>query len=149
MKITDMRSLNAVIDNFAHVEKTHSANRSFSFKGELTGINQRNAYQMLCDLSDSITKQGSVLAKRADISELKRYKEMVSEFMYEAVKYSYDFNKENTMDARSRHRLYATIKTVNSKLDDLTTELLSEQADNLKVMASIDEVRGLLLDLFT
>ena len=149
MKITDMGSLNKVIDNFSHIERRQEADRSFSFKSELTGINQRNAYQKLCDISDAVTRQGAILSKRADIAELKRYKEMVSEFMYEAVKYSYDFDKENTMDARGRHRIYATIKKVNTKLDDLTAELLSEQSDNLNIMASIDEVRGLLLDLFT
>jgi uncharacterized protein YaaR (DUF327 family) len=38
---------------------------------------------------------------------------------------------------------------VDENLDKLATELMKEEADNVEVLATIGEIRGLLLDIFT
>jgi uncharacterized protein YaaR (DUF327 family) len=103
--------------------------------------------QRLQEMCDAITKQGAAVARRCDILELKRYKEMVAEFMYEAVRFSYEFKKQSSLDARGRHRMYSIIKRVNQKLEELTRKVLESQAETLSVMDAIDEIRGMLVDL--
>ena len=51
------------------------------------------------------------------------------------------------MDRRGRHRLYATVKKVNEKLEELTKEVLSSERDHLKILGRIEDIRGLILDI--
>lgn len=94
-----------------------------------------------------IEKQGKHLADHIDISELKTYKRLVMEFMGEAVRSSSRFSKESFLDRRGRHRVYATVKTINEKLEQLTEELLKAERDHLNILGKIEDIRGLVLDL--
>ncbi|MCX7774422.1 MAG: YaaR family protein [Clostridia bacterium] len=94
-----------------------------------------------------IEKQGKHLSEHVDISELKAYKKLVMEFLDEAVRGSGRFSKESFLDRRGRHRVFATVKTINEKLEQLTRDVLSTERDNLQILGRIEDIRGLVLDL--
>ncbi|NLX63622.1 MAG: YaaR family protein [Clostridiaceae bacterium] len=94
-----------------------------------------------------IEKQGKRLASHIDISELKAYKKLVMEFLSEAVRGSARFSKDSFLDRRGRHRVFATIKIINEKLDELTREVLKSEKNNLAILGRIEDIRGLILDL--
>lgn len=103
--------------------------------------------ETLKQMAKDIEKQGEHLAQRIDISELKTYKRMVMEFLEEAVRGFGRFTKESFLDRRGRHRVFATVKTVNDKLEELTREFLKTEKDNLAIISKIEDIRGLILDL--
>ena len=41
------------------------------------------------------------------------------------------------------------VEKVNQTLDELAAELLKEEKDHITILSKIDEIRGLLLDIFT
>jgi len=129
------------------VERREGTSQPFSFKNELNSLNSENCMQRLSEMNERIYEQGMIVARRADIMELKRYKEMVADFMNEPVRFAYEFKKESTLDARGRHRIYALIKKINKRLTELTEEMLREQKDNLTIMQAIDDINGMLLDM--
>lgn len=94
-----------------------------------------------------IEQQGKRLANHIDVSELKAYKRLIMEFLDEAVRGSSRFSKESFLDRRGRHRVFATIKIVNEKLEELTREVLSSERDHLAILGKIEDIRGLILDL--
>ena len=100
-------------------------------------------------LMDDITLQGKKLAKHMDVRDMKRYRELIKQFMNEIVSRSHKFSRENFLDRRGRHRVYGMIKLVDATLDELATELLKDEKDHLIILGKIDEIRGLLLDIFT
>jgi uncharacterized protein YaaR (DUF327 family) len=51
-------------------------------------------------------------------------------------------------DAKGRHKVNFVIRTINENLEELTREILSEQQDNLRILQMVDDIRGLLIDLF-
>ena len=148
MKIHDLPSLNGMIRTATGVDRQENKSGVPSFRQEMSQLTRANCEQKLDELLQKATQQGNLMANRCDLLELKRYKEMVAEFMYEAVRFSFAFKKQSTIDARGRHRLYALIKRVNQRIEALTAQMLSGQADNLSVMAAVDELRGLLMDLY-
>lgn len=95
-----------------------------------------------------ITQQGEKLSKKVDIRELKIYKELISEFLEEAVNGSRKFSKRSMLDRRGRHKVYAIIKQVNQELEDLTKDVLSAEKDHISVLKRLDDIRGLIMDLF-
>lgn len=102
----------------------------------------------LNELLEEIDKQGERLSKNIDIKELMKYKKLISSFLNQCVSGSIKFSKDNLLDRRGRHRVFAIIRQVNDKLELLTKDLLSEEKENIDILKSIDDIRGLLLDLY-
>ena len=121
-----------------------------TFKFTLAGkIEEQMLQERLNMLMDDITLQGKKLAKHMDVRDMKRYRELIKQFMNEIVSRSHKFSRENFLDRRGRHRVYGMIKLVDATLDELATELLKDEKDHLIILGKIDEIRGLLLDIFT
>ena len=94
-----------------------------------------------------IEKQGKRLGKHIDVAELKAYKRLVMEFLDEAARGSTSISKDSFLDRRGRHRVFASIKIINEKLEQLTKDVLSSEKDNLTILGRIEDIRGLILDL--
>jgi hypothetical protein len=118
-----------------------------AFREVMHDMNRSNAGDALSKLSQDIVRQGEVLAQRYDIAELKRYKQMLAEFMNEAVRLSYEFNKRPTRDGRGRHHIYTIVKRIDEKLEKITQDILERQVDQIQLMADINDINGLLVDL--
>lgn len=98
---------------------------------------------------EDITMQGKKVGKRMDIREMKKYRMLIKDFMNEVVTRSHEFSRENYLDRRGRHRVYGIIRRVDELLDELAQELVKDEQDHLAILSRIDEIRGLLLDVFT
>jgi len=121
-----------------------------TFKFMLAGkIEEAALQERLNCLMDDITLQGKKIAKHMDVRDMKKYRELIKDFMNEIVTRSHKFSRENFLDRRGRHRVYGMIRLVDETLDELAAELIKDEKDHLMILSRIDEIRGLLLDIFT
>jgi uncharacterized protein YaaR (DUF327 family) len=121
-----------------------------NFKFTLVSHIEENELQArLTTLMEEITMQGDKLAKKRDIKDMKKYRGLIKDFMNEIVTRSHKFSRENFLDRRGRHRVYGMIRLVDETLDELAAELIKDEKDHLMILSRIDEIRGLLLDIFT
>ena len=104
--------------------------------------------QRLVAMMEEITMQGDKIKKKMDIRDMKHYRSLIKDFMNEVVNRSHEFSRENFLDRRGRHRVYGIIRRVDEALDELAQELVKEETDALSILSRIDEIRGLLLDIF-
>ena len=149
MRVADIRTRTADLTNTESGEtpRVASDDKVQAFSRQLMGAGT-DAYQdRIAKLVEGVTRQGKVLSERADIREFVKYRELISSLMHEVVSNAYAFSKQNTFDARGRHRIYAVVHKVNAKLDELAKEVLREQRDNLKILEDIEDIRGLLVDM--
>lgn len=129
-------------------ERTIRNERDVTFSSHLRKLETQNYEEKIKVLADRITTQGKKLEKKADIGDLKLYKKLISEFLDEAVAHSHSFTKKSFLDRRGRHRVYAIIKKINEGLIELTNEVLKSEQDNISILKKLDDIRGLILDLF-
>jgi len=122
--------------------------RDVTFASQLKKLDTINFEEKIKVLADKIQSQGKKLEKKADIRDLKVYKQLISEFLDEAVSHSHSFTKKSFLDRRGRHRVYATIKKINEELIALTNEVLKSEQNNIEILKKLDDIRGLILDLF-
>ncbi len=121
-----------------------------SFKFTLAShIEEADLQARLNGLMEQITMEGDKLSKKRDIKDMKHYRRLVKEFLNEVVTRSHSFSRENFLDRRGRHRVYGIIRLVDENLDKLAQELMKDEKDNLAILNTIGEIRGLLLDIFT
>jgi uncharacterized protein YaaR (DUF327 family) len=76
------------------------------------------------------------------------YRALVGELVSEAANNAFAGHKSETFDDKGRHKVSFVIRSINEKLEALTREILSEQQDNLRILQMVDDIRGLLVDLF-
>jgi hypothetical protein len=53
------------------------------------------------------------------------------------------------MDKKGRHRVYSLVKRINKELEELTQDMVGGQRDRFKILEKADNIRGLLIDLYT
>jgi uncharacterized protein YaaR (DUF327 family) len=100
------------------------------------------------DLSDRITRQGERLGEKVDIAEFQKYRELISELFNETASNSYLFCKSDKFDSRGRHKVFTVIRKVNQRLDEIAEMILKNEADNLSMLDAVDDIRGMLVDMF-
>ena len=120
-----------------------------SFGDQLHKIQYEFVQEKMESLFNDINNQGQVLADTLNIKELKKYKDLIQKFLDNAVNIMYHLKEQAGWDRRGRHKIYVMIETVNKELETLTKMLMSEQADKIAILAKVDEIRGLLVDIYS
>ena len=121
-----------------------------SFKFTLaSAITDAELQQKIDSMLVDITAQGDRIARHMDIRDMRKYRELIREFMNEVVFRSHKFSRENFLDRKGRHRVYGIIKLIDVNLDELAQELVKDEKDHITILNKIGEIRGLLLDIFT
>lgn len=138
------------IQQTAPVQQTQTVQQTDdTFKFMLaSNIEEAGLAERLNLMMEEIVMQGDKIVKRMDVRDMKRYRTLIKDFMNEIVNRSHKFSRENFLDRRGRHRVYGIIRLVDEKLDELAQELVNEECDKIAILAKVDEIRGLLLDIF-
>lgn len=148
MKVTDIKKVNADTKTKPTItSKNSGSDKNQMFQRQITSLNDIQQQKHFEDLQLAIAGQGEVIKKRADIKEIQKYRQMITELLNEVVSSSYICSKSDIFDARGKHKVFVMIKNINKKLDEMTKEMLAEQTDNLRLVEMVDDIRGLLVDL--
>ncbi len=144
MKVNEINQMTQIPET----AKTAEAEGSFKFT-LASAIGDAELQAKVDALLNDITFQGNRIAEHMDILDMRRYRALVKEFLNEVVYRSHKFSRENFLDRRGRHRVYGIIRLIDKNLDDLASELVSDEKDHLSILAKIGEIQGLLLDILT
>ncbi len=117
-----------------------------SFYDELKSIETEDFELEFDNLIKEITKQGERFFKNPTFKELKRYKSMIKQFL----KYITDnmIRIEHYTGGKLRQKIYTVAKVIDKKLEALSELIISNQIKNIDLMSKLDEIRGLLIDLY-
>lgn len=97
------------------------------------------------ELIAEVDQAGRELIAHRDETHLKAYRSAVKQFLLAAVRRAY---RLKVVEGRGPHpKLYVHIERIESRLADLAREVLATQKTQLKILAQIEEIRGLLFDL--
>ena len=118
------------------------------FAADLSKSKDDMSQQRLSGLLDQITAQGNKLGTAPTYGDLKAYRELVRSFLGEVVGRAYTLHSETGWDRKGRQKMYSTIKEIDSHLAALTEEVRGGQEKQLSVMARLDAIRGMLVDLY-
>lgn len=148
MKISDMKgqtNINRPPNNDLGANNKLS---SKVFSQQINELQGKSATEKLNSLLTDIEKQGEKLGAKLYIGDLVKYKKLVKEFLDTAVKNGYKFSKDSFLDRRGRHRFFSMVKAVDKELETLTKQFLEEEKDSIKILKKLDDIRGMLLDMF-
>ncbi|MDT3700721.1 MAG: YaaR family protein [Thermincola sp.] len=126
-----------------------SDNTLTSFGDQMHKVQRDMVKQELEKLFNDIDKQGRALGNSLNLKDLKKYKDLIQKFLDYAVNKMYHLKEQPGWDRKGRYKIYTVIESVNKELEKLTAMLLSEQQDKISILAKVDDIRGLLVDIFS
>ncbi|MFN2364091.1 MAG: YaaR family protein [Halarsenatibacteraceae bacterium] len=129
------------------VSSTKSPEKS-SFQDKLKAVNEENVRERLDTLLDYVDQYGEKLKETMDKKNLQAYKEQVKEFLKIIQKEFARTKQSFSWDNQGNLKTYMIIEKINNQMEKLQEEFIQDQADVLEVVRRIDEIRGLLLDLY-
>lgn len=98
---------------------------------------------------DELRKLGHAMSARVDIASFERYRALLRQLLSDIAHHAYVFVDEKVRDPRGGHRVYSVLSVIDEKLDALAKSVLEENQDRLAYLAKVDELRGLIMDIFT
>ncbi len=107
----------------------------------------KNNYQSLLkneltDLIKQIEQNGKQFSTKPNMANLLLYKKDIQLFLRVVTKNSYTIK-----EIYGRRLDYKILSTINQKLEDLTQQVMSREVHRLNLVAEIDEIKGLIVDL--
>jgi uncharacterized protein YaaR (DUF327 family) len=112
-------------------------------------------------LQDAVHAAGDDLKNRPFPEEIQRYKQAVKNFLHYVVDHGYALERQigipqylrpnyrgsqNRPEARNR-KTYTIIQVVDQKLEQLAAGILTGQTGQLELLARLEEIQGILIDL--
>ncbi len=148
IKISDVNKRSS-INSISPKDNNQSAKTlQTDFSTKLQKLSEDQLENKLQLLLEEINNQSRVVENKFHLSEVMKYKKLVKEFLNLTVNNSHKFSKESFLDRRGRHRVMSIVRKVNDELEGLTKDFLSKEQANLKVLKRLDDIRGLLIDIF-
>jgi uncharacterized protein YaaR (DUF327 family) len=102
--------------------------------------------EALQELLDDVHSAADALRLRPLGEEIKRYKQAVRHFLHYVVANNYSVKTENYLFNHEKRRK-VQIEVVDQKLEQLSAGILSGQLGQIDILARLDEITGLLVDL--
>lgn len=113
------------------------------FAQQLQATHHKVAQDSMVAFLAEIDDQGKRMLKSPIRGEIARYRALVGKFVKEAMA------QMTTMEKHSdrRNRVFMLVKEVDKKLAELTEMLLSGQSKQIEILAKLEEIHGMLVDM--
>src|SRR5208282_2904393 len=99
------------------------------------------------ELLDAVFSAGDRLKKAPTLDAIKDYRQQVKEFVKFAVAHSIAVEETTSGANILKRKRFTMVKVIDEKLESLAVAVLSAQKDQLAILAQIDEINGMLVNL--
>ncbi|MFP4643716.1 MAG: YaaR family protein [Spirochaetales bacterium] len=120
-----------------------AASRSFGEFIASQTVELEKAHEQL----DAIHSFGERLKRDPNLSNLQEYRRLVQEFLNDVVSGAYALDRQESGRNILKRKRFTLVSRVNQKLDRLAVGLMQTQTEQLDLLARIDEINGLLVNL--
>ncbi|WP_238915350.1 YaaR family protein [Clostridium sp. YIM B02555] len=106
---------------------------------------QKKSEEQLNKMIDDIKKRGNKLITTKTYVDVVMYKKMIKEYLESILKFMYETKKDISF---WQTQYFVTVDTIDGKLEELTQGLLSDERENINIAATIDEIQGMIVDIY-
>lgn len=96
----------------------------------------------------AIQEKGELLAETQTIETLTEYKQMIKEFMRDAVDSALRLDEKRGFNRRGRTKIYKVVEQVDQKLLELTNNVVNGESSRLDLLDRIGEIQGMLVNVY-
>ncbi|MFL0250776.1 YaaR family protein [Clostridium neuense] len=139
MEISGIRRNTSVKKENKTITTKKDFSRSFNF------AQQKKSEEQLKQMQEDIKKKGNRLAITKCFVDVNAYKNLIKEYLQSVLNYMYSVKKDISF---WQTQYFITVETVDKKLEELTEQIMSEEREKLNVASTIDDITGLIVDMY-
>ena len=124
-------------------KKSVSSKRDFS--QSFNSQREKKSEEQLKEMFDNIKKKGNRLATTKCYSDVYAYKKLIKDYLQSVYNYMFNVKKDISF---WQTQYYITVESIDEKLEQLTEMLIMDQKENLSIANTIDEIAGLMVDIY-
>lgn len=129
--------------------KQDAPTEHISFSAVISQTKDQMNVDKLTRLVQNIEDQGKVLSESVSVEDLRKYKQLIKEFMDDAVKHGLKLEERRGFNRRGRTKVYKIVEEVDKKLLELTDLVLKKQEKGLRILDMVGEIKGMLINIYT
>jgi uncharacterized protein YaaR (DUF327 family) len=99
------------------------------------------------ELLDRLFAAGDHLKRRQDSQSFREYRQAVRDFIGAVVQSGIEVEERTSGSTIQKRKRYALLSIIDTKLEQLAAGMISSQRAQLDLLAKVDEINGLLVDL--
>jgi len=122
-----------------------SAEESQGAAQEDTG--QSDARQGIQALLEGVFDSGKALKKAPTLDRIKDYRQKVRDFVKYVVRHSVQVDETTSGLNILKRKRFTLLRVIDEKLEALASSVLAGQKEQISILAQIDQINGLLVDL--
>jgi len=155
MDIKKVESQKTIKDKIKSLKKTKTSESGkvkapkSQFQDKLLEAAEVKEVHMELDrLLEKIDEIGKKFSHKPDLENLQEYKSLIKAFMTMVIEKMYRVKEKMGHRSWVKQKIYITIEKIDTKLEQLTQFVLDKENFNINLLATLDEIRGLLIDLY-
>ena len=113
------------------------------------GAAGRGDRRSLEELLDEVFSAGGELKSAPTLENIRTYRERVQAFLRHVVDHMLEVEESTSGGNVLRRKRYTLVRVIDGKLESLAASVLSAQREQLGILARVDEINGLLVDLIS
>ena len=128
---------------------TGSEGKSFSsFQQDLNQQLKQSYKNRISELMDELAKESEDIFSNVNLPKFERYRNLIKELLSEVLSNAFMLKSEMVTDSYGSKRIMTVMNVVDTKLDEMASDLLSQNKVLIEYLGQVDEIRGLIMDLF-
>lgn len=128
---------------FSHLVESAAEDGQVSSEDDEDSGHRRSIEEML----DEVFSAGEKLKKNATMDAIKAYRQRVRAFVKFAVEHSIAVEEKTSGANILKRKRFTLVTVIDEKLEALAVSVLAAQRDQMAILAQIDEINGMLVDL--
>ncbi|NMA37995.1 MAG: YaaR family protein [Papillibacter sp.] len=121
---------------------------SSSFQHDLNEQMKHHYKKRISELLDEITKEAEDIFVNVNLPKFERYRSLLKELLSEVLNNAFMLKSELVTDSYGLRRVMTVINVVDEKLGEMASDLLENNRELIDYLGRVDEIRGLIMDLF-
>lgn len=115
------------------------------FSSSMDMANSKHAEKELRELMKRINKLGEDLKDKPSMDGISEYKKRIKEYLSYILKHYYKISPNY---GRYSNQILLRVEVINSKIEELIEAFMQQQKGTIDIIDRIDELSGLLVDLY-
>ncbi|GAB6181672.1 YaaR family protein [Desulfotomaculum defluvii] len=103
------------------------------------------AQRQIQEMLEKVKMAGEKLKSAATEENIKQYKDSIKDYLTFVLKNYHKLRHDRSINYST---IYTRVEIVNKEVEELTIRLLGEEKNNIDVVAEVDRITGLIIDVF-
>lgn len=126
--------------------RAEGAKTNAVFSNVLENTEREHTHKQIQEMVEKIKVAGQKLKDSATEENIRQYKDNIKDYLTFVLKNYHKIRHDRSINYST---VYTRVEVINKEVEELTQRLLGEEKGNIDIVAEVDKITGLLIDVYS